>query len=87
MYVCKDSAAPAHARTRAHRPAAPHQRCRVVIKRDADTDIHVFSLRYEFDTLYCVTHCYIFFRYGYKRKRDPIRIIADTDKYQPYGAP
>jgi len=26
MYViCKDSAAPAHARTRAHRPAAPHQ--------------------------------------------------------------
>jgi len=22
MYVCKDSAAPAHARTRAHRPAA-----------------------------------------------------------------
>ena len=23
--VCKDSAAPAHARTRAHRPAAPHQ--------------------------------------------------------------
>ena len=23
MYVCKDSAAPAHARTRAHRPAAP----------------------------------------------------------------
>jgi len=25
MYVCKDSAAPAHARTRAHMPAAPHQ--------------------------------------------------------------
>ena len=25
MYVCKDSAAPVHARTRAHRPAAPHQ--------------------------------------------------------------
>jgi len=25
MYVCKDSALPAHARTRAHRPAAPHQ--------------------------------------------------------------
>jgi len=25
MYVCKDSAAPALARTRAHRPAAPHQ--------------------------------------------------------------
>ena len=25
MYVCKDSAAPARARTRAHRPAAPHQ--------------------------------------------------------------
>jgi len=25
MYVCKDSAAPAHARTRAHRPAAPRQ--------------------------------------------------------------
>ena len=26
MYVCKDLAAPAHARTRAHRPAAPrHQ--------------------------------------------------------------
>jgi len=25
MYVCKHSAAPAHARTRAHRPAAPHQ--------------------------------------------------------------
>jgi len=25
MYVRKDSAAPAHARTRAHRPAAPHQ--------------------------------------------------------------
>jgi len=25
MYVCKDSAAPAHAHTRAHRPAAPHQ--------------------------------------------------------------
>ena len=25
MYVCKDSAAPAHACTRAHRPAAPHQ--------------------------------------------------------------
>jgi len=23
MYVCTDSAAPAHARTRAHRPAAP----------------------------------------------------------------
>jgi len=25
MFVCKDSAAPAHARTRAHRPAAPRQ--------------------------------------------------------------
>jgi len=25
MYVCKDSAAPAHARPHAHRPAAPHQ--------------------------------------------------------------
>ena len=25
MYVCKDLAAPAHARTLAHRPAAPHQ--------------------------------------------------------------
>jgi len=25
MYVCKDSAALAHARTRAHRPAAPRQ--------------------------------------------------------------
>jgi len=25
MYVCKDSAAPAHAHTRAHRPAAPRQ--------------------------------------------------------------
>ena len=25
MYARKDSAAPAHARTRAHRPAAPHQ--------------------------------------------------------------
>jgi len=25
MYVCNDSAAPAHARTRAHRPAAPRQ--------------------------------------------------------------
>jgi len=25
MYVCKDSAAPAHPRKRAHRPAAPHQ--------------------------------------------------------------
>jgi len=25
MHACKDSAAPAHARTRAHRPAAPHQ--------------------------------------------------------------
>jgi len=25
MHVCKDSAAPAHARTRAHRPAAPRQ--------------------------------------------------------------
>jgi len=26
MYVCKDSAAPAHARTRADRPAAPRQK-------------------------------------------------------------
>jgi len=30
MYVCKDSAAPAHARTRAHRPAAPRSLCRPV---------------------------------------------------------
>ena len=25
MYVCKNLSAPAHARTRPHRPAAPHQ--------------------------------------------------------------
>ena len=34
MYVCKDSAAPAHAHTRAHRPAAPK------LRRVADTTSH-----------------------------------------------
>jgi len=45
MYVCKDSAAPAHARTRAHRPAAFFYH--IYIYRDRE-NITVFCSR-----LYC----------------------------------
>jgi len=44
MYVCKDSAAPAHARTRARRPAAPRQSSVVLAVTPAVTMVEASSM-------------------------------------------
>jgi len=46
MHVCKDSAAPAHERTRAHRPAAPRQSSGVSQTPPSHRGRHVYGSRH-----------------------------------------